>query len=518
MARRRLVAAGAIGALVLGGFGALPVAGAAERDASSSELTGTGSSEASATAPKPLSFEFVEDWSGPLTGVLVGDFAFAGDTVYGTDVLGSRIFAKAGSDVDFFGSAGVGNNQFDDPLGIAVRGDKLVVADFSNDRVKLHKRSDLSFDSILYSSGSGASEVDEPTGVAVGPAGDLYVVDAENFRVHHAEPGEAWTRFFGGASYDPEPGQFYRAFGAAVAPEGSLWVTDLQAEQVTKFSAKGVAQGLLSGAMTEAGSLAQPVGIAADGVGHLYVAQLGDPGVKVYSPSGAYLTTIGGIGSPVAEVVPPSYGVGVDPQGTVYIGTITGVKVFRPVLAALDAPVVSGTRQVGSTLQATAGVWPVPGVSVSYQWLREGKVIAGATSSTYKLVPGDAGRKVSVRVSASRADYGSSSSATSSLVKVVKLKAKVKTKLSKKKVTVGKRVKVTVRVRVPGIAKPKGTLVIRDGKKKVATVKLKAKHAGKRTVKLPQLKAGKHKITVTFKATKQIAKSKAKPKTLRVRR
>src|SRR5690606_35312097 len=210
----------------------------------------------------------------------------------------------------------------------------------------------------------------------------------------------------------------------------------------------------------------------------------------------------------------------VDAAGLVRVSDLLGadIQTFRPVLAATAAPKIAGSAKVGKRLQATAGVWPVPDVTLSYQWLRDGVPIAGAASSAYKLVPGDAGRKVSVRVSASRADYGSSSSATSSLVKVVKLKAKVKTKLAKKKVTVGKRVKVTVRVRVPGIAKPKGTLVIRDGKKKVATVKLKAKHAGKRTVRLPQLKAGKHKITVTFKATKQIAKSKAKPKTLRVRR
>ncbi|MDQ2624898.1 MAG: hypothetical protein M3Y20_07030, partial [Actinomycetota bacterium] len=513
MARTKLVAAGAIGALVMGGFGTLPVAGAAEHGAGTDRLGSSSANEASATAPMPLAFEFVEDWSGPLTGVLVGGFAFAGDTVYGTDVLGSRIFAKTGSDVDFFGSEGVGNNQFDDPLGIAVRGDKLVVTDFGNDRVKLHKRSDLSFDSILYSSGSGASEVDEPTGVAVGPAGDLYVVDAENFRVHHAEPGEAWTRFFGGASYDPEPGQFYRAFGAAVAPDSSLWVTDFQAGHVTKFSAKGVPLTRLSGAKAEPGIVSQPTGIAADSAGRLYVAQFGGSGVKVYSPSGAYLTTIGGSGSPDAELVPPSYGLQVDPRGTVYIGSILGVKVFRPVLAALAAPVVSGSAKVGSTLHASGGSWPVPDVTLAYQWLRDGSSIVGATSSSYKLVTADAGRKVTVRVTASRADYGSSSSATSSQVSVAKLKAKAKVKLAKKTVKVGKRAKVTVRVQVPGIAKPKGTLVIRDGKKKITTVKLKAKHAGKLTVRLPKLKAGKHKITVTFKATKQISKAKSKPKT-----
>src|SRR5690606_35325895 len=401
MARTRLVAAGAAAALIIGGLGTLPVAGAAEREASSSPLGPRPASEASVATTAPLAFEFVEEWSGPLTGVTAGDFALAGDTVYGTDLFGGRIFAKTGSDVDFFGSVGASNDQFQIPVGIAVRGELLVVADRDNHRVKLHKRSDLSFDSMQYTGGTGSSEVVDPMGVSVGPAGDLYVVDAANFRVHHAEPGEAWTRFFGEEGLDPDLGQFVRAFGVTVAHDGSVWVTDNVAGFVTKFSSKGVALSRLSGVPAGPG----PAGISSDSAGRVYVARDNELGVEVYAPSGAYLTTIGGAGSPAAELVSGSYAVEVDPRGAVYIGSFTGVKVFRPVLAASEAPKVSGQAKVGKTLSASAGAWPVPDVELAYQWLREGSPITGATSASYKLMTADAARKVTVRVTASRADY-----------------------------------------------------------------------------------------------------------------
>jgi len=101
-------------------------------------------------------------------------------------------------------------------------------------------------------------------------------------------------------------------------------------------------------------------------------------------------------------------------------------------------------------------------------------------------------------------------------LRVTKAKPKVKLKLAPK-VRVGSRAKATVRVKVVGIAKPTGKLVFKDGKKKIRVVKLKAKHRGKITVRIPRLAAGKHKITVTYQGTKQVKKKTSKASTLRIR-
>lgn len=74
-------------------------------------------------------------------------------------------------------------------------------------------------------------------------------------------------------------------------------------------------------------------------------------------------------------------------------------RVGYPV-SAVATPTVTGTATVGKTLTARAGTWP-SGTKLSYQWQRNGKNIAGATASTYKLVAADLGKKVTVRVTGS---------------------------------------------------------------------------------------------------------------------
>lgn len=65
----------------------------------------------------------------------------------------------------------------------------------------------------------------------------------------------------------------------------------------------------------------------------------------------------------------------------------------------LVRPTISGTPRVDSVLTATRGSWyPVLGVDFTYQWLRNGVPISGATGATYRLRNDDAGSTVSVQV------------------------------------------------------------------------------------------------------------------------
>ena len=68
------------------------------------------------------------------------------------------------------------------------------------------------------------------------------------------------------------------------------------------------------------------------------------------------------------------------------------------------APNISGTARVGSRLQASTPGW-TSGTSFDYQWLRNGKVIAGATKSAYTLQPSDRGKVVTVRVTGKKASH-----------------------------------------------------------------------------------------------------------------
>lgn len=69
-------------------------------------------------------------------------------------------------------------------------------------------------------------------------------------------------------------------------------------------------------------------------------------------------------------------------------------------------PVVVGTRKVGRTLKTTVNWAPASaGASYNYQWLRNGKVISGATKSSYLQTKADKKKKISVKVTASAPNY-----------------------------------------------------------------------------------------------------------------
>ena len=58
--------------------------------------------------------------------------------------------------------------------------------------------------------------------------------------------------------------------------------------------------------------------------------------------------------------------------------------------------------------------------------------------------------------------------------------------------------------------KPTGKIKIFDGKRKVKTIKLKAKKKGKITFKMPRLRKGVHKMKVVYSGNKKIKSSRKK--------
>lgn len=70
-------------------------------------------------------------------------------------------------------------------------------------------------------------------------------------------------------------------------------------------------------------------------------------------------------------------------------------------------PWISGTPAVGRALSAQVDGWSPTPAKVTYQWLRDGVAIKKATKSTYTPVAADAGRTLTVRITASRPGYQS---------------------------------------------------------------------------------------------------------------
>lgn len=81
---------------------------------------------------------------------------------------------------------------------------------------------------------------------------------------------------------------------------------------------------------------------------------------------------------------------------------------------SVGTPTVSGTTTVGRTLTAVRGTWSPTPSTFRYQWLRDGAAISGATASTYVATAADADKKLSVRITASRTGYVTTSATSSS--------------------------------------------------------------------------------------------------------
>jgi len=87
------------------------------------------------------------------------------------------------------------------------------------------------------------------------------------------------------------------------------------------------------------------------------------------------------------------------PTAAVAKGAITAVT-----------PKFTGSAKVGSTLTAVTGTWKPASTVLSYQWLRSGKSITGATAATYTLTASDKGKKIALKVTGATAGYTTKSS------------------------------------------------------------------------------------------------------------
>jgi immune inhibitor A len=81
------------------------------------------------------------------------------------------------------------------------------------------------------------------------------------------------------------------------------------------------------------------------------------------------------------------------------------LKVGARFVASTSEPAITGRAAVGQTLTARAPAWFQDQVVASYQWLVDGRPVAGATSSTYAVARADLGRTVSVAVTGTKPGY-----------------------------------------------------------------------------------------------------------------
>jgi sugar lactone lactonase YvrE len=219
----------------------------------------------------------------------------------------------AGSTTDRGGADGVGSAAlFSAPIGIAQNSSgTFYVADSTNHTIRM-VTADGTVTTFAGTSGSsGASDgtgaaarFNNPTGVAVDAAGNVFVADTTNNLIRKITPGGVVTTLAGVtgvAGWNDGVGSnalFNGPGGMAVDGDGDLYVADTGNSTIRKITPAGVVT-TLAGLPTVGGQkdgtgsnalLNQPRALTIDSAGNLYVADTGNAAIRRVTPDGTVTT------------------------------------------------------------------------------------------------------------------------------------------------------------------------------------------------------------------------------------
>ncbi len=170
-----------------------------------------------------------------------GDGQFLHPVGVAPDGLGHVFVADSGvEDVQEFSDTGgfltkwigTGVETFAGATGIAVSEGTVFASEWDRDRIDVFSEAGDSL-GVLGSPGSHDGELRQPSGLAFGPDGLLYVADSYNHRIEVFTPAGGYVTAWGGPGSGP--GEFYLPHAVAVDAVGNVFVCDTDNHRIQKF-------------------------------------------------------------------------------------------------------------------------------------------------------------------------------------------------------------------------------------------------------------------------------------------
>jgi hypothetical protein len=338
-----------------------------------------------------------------------------------------RMITTAGVVTTLAGSPGVSGTtdgtgaaaRFSSPSGVAVDiAGTVYVADSGNHTIRKIASGGVvstmagTAGSLGTADGNGSTaRFNNPTGVAVDSAGNVYVADYGNSAIRKVTPWNAVTTLAGIAGVTGftdgtgSNARFYNPTGVAVDGAGNVYVADTGYSIIRKVSPTGVVTTIagshgLTGTADGLGSAARfnnPAGVGVDAAGNVYVADYGNHTIRFINAYGLVTTVAGSAGSlgstngtgSSARFFNPRGVAIADATGNLVVAdfgnqTVRKTAIVNAAPVFTTQPVASQTALAGSSITlngATGTGWP----AVTFQWRKNGVVITGATNSTYTL-------------------------------------------------------------------------------------------------------------------------------------
>jgi hypothetical protein len=214
------------------------------------------------------------------------------------------------------GSAGTGAGQFNQPYGIDLdSAGNLWVADAGNDRIQRWTAATGAWTVFGGVRGTGLGQFNGPFDIQVDSLGNVFVADHYNRRVQKRTAAGAWSVFIASGSVD---GTLRYPDGLGVDSQDSIYVSDFDtftdASRIQKFSKTGVFLGKVASSQEEyEGDISRPMGLEIGLTTNLYVADTGNSVVTERGSTGGWFTVVES-----GLVISPE-DVAVDVRGNVYV-------------------------------------------------------------------------------------------------------------------------------------------------------------------------------------------------------